>query len=616
MPVRYTSALGLSPSRLRVDPDTAPYLLAGAACIVLGLVLWTTARPSSSPPTPTSTTAGGKPLLRRKNTTAASGDHGTDKNTADGTETLVFEFDDEDGDGDDNNVVKRMVKHLLTLNAKAAPKISATSISATAAHLSPEDARRAVVSRTTGQHLELPPFAAQTNYLVAKVRAAMQPAKVLLVEGAPGIGKATALVALAEYEGAIRPAAIYLRLSDALGKRHGGSAFEDDGEEDERDDVTISSNDENDWQRGLARAFGYKRNADTSDADDGQDMLHVLASISEALRLVASASTSTAPSPLLIVDDIQLVFHSHRLLVERYAGLEETFDWFLQCTNEGLLDVVLCSSEKSALAGIRRLRGYDWKLSYRCLESVDDADVVEYLLTSVNPQLMEHQKLSEADAYEFVANFGGNMTELGRYVNQDRPLKDFIEQRETDHIEYLSKHLPDGGDETVLRDFILSMIFRNGVMPVQQLERSQLKLVENLLEEGNFLRWRDGRARRRESMGRNSIASLKSLSSSSSSPSTSKRISRSQSLAWDAAAAAVGGTPLHERSTSAAYFDEDNNNDDDDDDEEEEEREAQRAQDEEAENDPFALFGRMGAELVWYNAHVQRVCERWFNESC
>ncbi|KAI8591623.1 hypothetical protein BDZ88DRAFT_27511 [Geranomyces variabilis] len=593
MPVRYASALGSS--RLRVDPDTAPYYLAGAAALVLGLVVWTSTRPGS-PPGPssaaapasasTSASAVAKPSLLRKQTATASS---TESNTAYGSD-----FDDTD----ENDVVSGMVKHIMTTKAAAALTAAAPA-AAPATHLSPDDARKRV-SSIAHRTLQLPPFPAQTDYLVAKIRAAMQPDKVLLVEGAPGIGKATALAALAEQEAAVRPA-IYLRLSESLGKRHGGSAIEDDGaEEEDSDDVTISSNDENDWQRGLARAFGYKRNADTSDEDDGQDMLHVLASISEALRLVASSINTNAP-PLLIVDDIQLVFHNHRLLIDRYGGMEETFNWFLQCTADGLLDVVLCSSEKSALAGIRRLRGYDWKLTYRCLESVDDAEIVQYLLTSVNPQLMEHQKLSESDAYEFVANFSANMSELSRFVNQNRPLKEFIEQRETDHIEYLSKHLPEGGDATVLRDFILSMIFRNGVMPVQQLERHQLKLVESLLEEGNFLRWRDGRARRRESMSRNSIASIKSASST--------RISRSQSLAWDAAAAAVGGTPLHEGTASTAYFE----NDDEEADEEERE---QRALDEEAENDPFALFGRMGAELVWYNTMAMRVAERWFNEAC
>ncbi|TPX57008.1 hypothetical protein PhCBS80983_g04141 [Powellomyces hirtus] len=553
MPVR--SSLGVP--RIRINSETAPYLLGAAACTVLLLALWTrSGSPSSKVEQP-------------KNDSKSDID-GTVVGEEEGLQMLSISLDLEDEQSD---AVKRMVKHLVTMRDNATKKGSVLQ-----QFLSPEDAkqRRLSVSST------LPPFQAQTAHLISEVQGAKKRGMPLLVEGAPGIGKATALETYVASEGAHRPA-IYLRLSDALNKKHGGSATEEDDGEEVDDDVTLSSEiSENDWQRSLARAFGYKRPADlnTTDEDDGEDIMHVLMQISQAIRHIAPAFS--APT-LLVIDDIQLLFHNHRLLHDRYTGLDETFQWFLQCEAEGILDVILCSSEKSALAGIRRLKGYDWTLSYRCLESVDDQEVVQYLISSVNNILPEHQKFTEQLAYEFVSNFSSNMMELSRYVAQYRPLNEFIDQRESDHIVYLSKHLPENTSEDILRDLVLSMIFRNGVMPVHQLERHQLSLVETLLE-NNILRWRDGRARRRESLSynRNSIVSSKG-------------------------SFAVTPLPLSENGWDDPNPDPNL--------EDEAEKEDEDEDDAELRDNPFALFGRAGAELVWYNQHVQTVCERWFNQA-
>ena len=58
--------------------------------------------------------------------------------------------------------------------------------------------------------------------------------------------------------------------------------------------------------------------------------------------------------PLFIVDDIQLLFNGRNLLANRFWGLKQSFQWILECENDGLLDVIMCCSEKSVLSGIRQ----------------------------------------------------------------------------------------------------------------------------------------------------------------------------------------------------------------------------------------------------------------------
>ncbi|KND03771.1 uncharacterized protein SPPG_01228 [Spizellomyces punctatus DAOM BR117] len=500
--------------RPRLDSELVPYLIGGAAAVILVWALWSLGEGDE-------VAVGDE---NRKNSSLFSG-KGRGKGGRRKPSVKV------DLQGLDKPSVKDVIDHLVKILESAAENEASAETS----------------------EYSLPPFPAQTEHLVSEVKEAKKAGTPLLVEGAPGLGKGTALATWTTSECASRPA-IYMKLAEVLNKRHGGSATElDDAEQEElNDNVTTSSEAlEDAWQLALARAFGLK--GDVISPDDGLEIGHLFSDISQALRLFRPASA--AGPPLLVIDDIQLLFHNYLPLDDRYNGIEDAFQWLLQCESEGILDVVFCSSEKSVLAGIRRLRGFDWRLDYRCLESVEDEKVADYLMNTLNPSLKNEQKFDNETAYHFVYNFNGNMLELRRFANQDKPLQEYILERESEHLAYLRSNLPSG-DETNLKDIILSMILRNGCLAVHHLERHQLALVEQLVE-NNFLRWRDSRMKRRESR---------------------EALNR------------YGENGLVTRDSD-----------------EEEEDVALR-------NDPFAMFARSGAELAWYNQFVRTVCERWFNE--
>jgi hypothetical protein len=97
--------------------------------------------------------------------------------------------------------------------------------------------------------------------------------------------------------------------------------------------------------------------------DDDNDYLRspvdmtLLDHVTQALRLIASRSP--AGPVLLVVDDIQLLFHQRSALTEKYDAIPEVFNWLLKAETEGILDVVMCSSEKSAVGAIKRCMFYN-----------------------------------------------------------------------------------------------------------------------------------------------------------------------------------------------------------------------------------------------------------------
>jgi hypothetical protein len=76
--------------------------------------------------------------------------------------------------------------------------------------------------------------------------------------------------------------------------------------------------------------------------------------IAQALRLIASRSRH-GPT-LLVIDDIQLLFRERMPLHQLYDGIPDVFAWFMKCEAEGVLDVVFCSSEKSAVSALKRCK--------------------------------------------------------------------------------------------------------------------------------------------------------------------------------------------------------------------------------------------------------------------
>ncbi|KAH9267601.1 hypothetical protein BASA84_000578 [Batrachochytrium salamandrivorans] len=336
----------------------------------------------------------------------------------------------------------------------------------------------------------LPLFLAQQDHLVSEIQSAKRLRHPLLVEGGPGIGKGAALLTLIQREALIRPA-FYLKLDDVLPKLaihqtmpifqyasfttdatdslvdhpdHYSTA--DDSPNDNETPLNNSAYIADSWRSALETTFGldYLRQEQLYDADgEPLDMLAAsLNHVAEALRHIR-AKSRYGPA-LLVIDNLQLLFKDHEPLVDIYSAFISSFSWLLQCETEGVLDIIFCSSCKSVMPAMKRFPGYDRRLRYRSVESVDDLDVLDYLLDQVNPTLPVERQFTEASANRFVETFDGNLTELARYC-----------QGEGYHLE---------------------MIMRNGVLSLAAVDLERLSLIEILVEK-NFLRWRDARARKR-----------------------------------------------------------------------------------------------------------------------
>ncbi|KAI8607680.1 hypothetical protein BC830DRAFT_93099 [Chytriomyces sp. MP71] len=413
----------------------------------------------------------------------------------------------------------------------------------------------------------LPPFTAQIAHINAELKGAKTRGRPLLLEGPPGLGKGTALMNYLAEEAELRPA-LYLQLSKVLRKRHGSSSLDDDDDFIEGETGTQASMHTTDTEtemegeervlltvrrdailRGLYEILGYDctpiRDSETdvdmedvsTDSPTQQDQetkpfdMTILHHIAQALRLIASRCK--AGPPILVIDDIQLLFRERVALTDRYDGIPEIFEWLLRCEVEGILDVIFCSSEKSAVGGIKRLRGYDWALKLHAVESVDDEVVIDYLLKEVNPCIQEPaRKFTEETAALFVSTFDGSLLELDNYYRDTYSnVPAFIARRERSFYRRLQRHLPSRlphsastasiatastspatsvrsstageftsgtlSNEQELRELFLDITMRGGVLPVARLDAQRMRLAESLVER-NILRWRDTRLRRRE----------------------------------------------------------------------------------------------------------------------
>ncbi|KAJ3022398.1 UNVERIFIED_CONTAM: hypothetical protein HDU68_009170 [Siphonaria sp. JEL0065] len=447
----------------------------------------------------------------------------------------------------------------------------------------------------------LPPFHAQIAHIVNELKSAKQRGRPVLIEGPPGLGKGTALRQYISDEGQSRPA-VYLQLSNVLRKRHGSSSLDED--EEEAESVAFTETDtemegeekvlitvkRDAWINALKNSLGF-RDGDlprdsTADAENpslfslsedsspsrrtsllqrqlGLSQAPPLESsinmrsfnhIAQSLRLIAARCK--AGPVLLIIDDIQLLFRERVALTDRYDGIPEIFEWLLKCEVEGILDVTFCSSEKSAIGALKRLRGYDWAIKLHAVESVEDDTVISYLMTQVNPCIKEpSRRFTEETAALFVATFDGSLLELDNYFRDVHcaNVHDFIAKRERSFLRRLQRHLPSRirhslnqppnisssssannnsnnqnpllsppasarnsttitasdylnsysykqpqlSTEEELRELFLDIMMRGGILPVAQLSLARMSLVESLVER-NILRWRDSRIRKRE----------------------------------------------------------------------------------------------------------------------
>ncbi|KAL2919300.1 hypothetical protein HK105_200943 [Polyrhizophydium stewartii] len=459
----------------------------------------------------------------------------------------------------------------------------------------------------------LPFFQAQHDHLIAEIKSAMRPRHPLLVEGGPGIGKGTALLSLVQSQALLRPA-VYIRLDDVLPSLAGAARAASDDFHDASDSLAgfpLSSSQDaisdgpmsqsllaaEAWRSALETAFGldFVRQEQLYDPDGSPlDMTAVgFEHITDALRHIR-AKSRYGPT-LVVIDNLQLLFDEREPIAEIYSAFYTSFRWLLKCENEGILDIIFCSSSKSVMPAMRRFHGYDKRLRYRSIESVDDLDVIDYILDQVNPTLPEARQFTEETAHTFVQTFDGNLVELTNYCSSELSVQDYIRRREEAFLEYLKHHIPTRpaskrpsvnpyappvSEETDFKDIILEMIMRNGVLSLAQVDTERLALIEVLVEK-NFLRWRDARVRRRE---RAQPTRRRGTSIDTRSEFSSDTMDDTTSFGGGAAAA---GAALSEHDKMLQ---------------------------EEQMNDPLAFLSRGDTELVWYNRLVGSVCERWFND--
>ncbi|KAJ3395662.1 hypothetical protein HDU92_005288 [Lobulomyces angularis] len=319
----------------------------------------------------------------------------------------------------------------------------------------------------------LPEFPEQVAHLLEDFRLSKMERRVLLLEGAPGIGKGTALQQWVELESKERIAK-YLRLSTLFGLKHGQSSQENLDDEKE---------DKEKWRKALENSLGFdkkyfKKKKNDNENNENEDNFNnfekfggksefinsSFAYISQALTILRE---NLQRPPLLVIDDVQLLFKKHSVLEEKYNDISETFQWLLNCQIKDLLDVVLCSSEKSVLTALRNIRGFEYNLKFKAVESVDDEVIIKYLLTKVNPLLEKKtpQNLSTGNKFTidtarlFVSTFDGNMQELENYCKSGKSIQEYINFREDEIFLQLSNSenslLPEGVTESELKETIL-----------------------------------------------------------------------------------------------------------------------------------------------------------------
>ncbi|KAJ3378465.1 hypothetical protein HDU84_007553 [Entophlyctis sp. JEL0112] len=164
--------------------------------------------------------------------------------------------------------------------------------------------------------------------------------------------------------------------------------------------------------------------------------------IEQAFRLIAKGSKSGPV--LLLLDDIQLLFSDRTPLTQKYDGIPDVFDWLLHCQNEGILDVIFCTSEKSTAAAVKLMRGYDWAVKLHAIESVDDETVIKYLLEEVNPCISEpSRRFTRETAALFVTTFDASLLEIDLYVRDTlSDIHTFIAKRERSFLRTLLRNPP------------------------------------------------------------------------------------------------------------------------------------------------------------------------------
>ncbi|KAI9206991.1 uncharacterized protein BJ171DRAFT_566343 [Polychytrium aggregatum] len=327
---------------------------------------------------------------------------------------------------------------------------------------------------------QLPTFQPQLDHLVSQMRLALtdpscQGSPVLL-EGPSGVGKGLALEYLVADLNKSRQVAVYLSLNRRLPS---ASTSDEDTRPSQRPSL----------HSAILSALGYDPELQSSPAES-------VGLLEKTLKFLADNNRT----PLICVDDLQILFADEQPLHEDYAHIEVGLQWLMECVTGGSIQVLLCSSSKTVFRTIKeKIPGYDFRLKLRTLTSIDDTYMAEYLVDSVNAIMPEpHLEFTPELAQLFVDTFGSNLLELKRYIKAERPLHEYISGREQDllaMVEQSAAGLFAGraatyhDPESELRNVILDTMMRGGTLPVKTLDGGRLAMVEVLVEL-NWLKWR------------------------------------------------------------------------------------------------------------------------------
>jgi len=406
--------------------------------------------------------------------------------------------------------------------------------------------------------LYLPEFKEQTNHLIQQISDSYTGGKFLLLEGCKGNGKGYALRAWAKKE---KRVCIYLGLKQSFRKAANHTIPSNDISSsidpyaspdsnqteaprylDENvtsttlDSLSVSTLQEiqeylfNDIQErslfifGLLEAFGFfsidtfsnpqqkpTRNSIINSINERKQFLHprllsdAFKEIETVLQYICLRS-DTGPV-LFILDDIQLLFNEQEL-VGQYDCALTILQWLLKCQKNGLLDVIFCSSERSVITSVKKLKGFEKFLNTKVVEDIETSKIEKYLLRDVNKLLDPRSKFTKETAKDFAYYFSSNFEEIENYCKSKLPVKKYIDLRREDYKKLVQQFFEETPGfelypafvdpystppKDILKDLILELMMNcilslDNVLPARNGDSKKWAFVQNMISH-KLLRW-------------------------------------------------------------------------------------------------------------------------------
>jgi hypothetical protein len=409
--------------------------------------------------------------------------------------------------------------------------------------------------------LYLPEFKEQTNQLIQQISESYTGGKYLLLEGCKGNGKGYALRAWAKKE---KRVCIYLGLKQSFRRASNhttipstdisssidpyASIVPDQKEKESPryleettsatalDNLSVSTLQDiqedlfSDIQErslfifGLLEAFGFfsidtfsnpqqtpSRNTIINSIKEHKQFLHprllsqALKEIETVLQYICLRS-NTGPV-LFILDDIQLLFNEQEL-VSQYDCALTILQWLLKCQKNGLMDIVLCSSERSVITSVKKLKGFEKFLTTKVVEDVETSKIEKYLLHDVNKLLEDPCKFTKESAKDFANYFSSNFEEIENYCKSKLTVKKYIELRKEDYKKLVQQFFEETPGfelypafvdpystppKDILKDIILELMMNcilslDNVLPARNGDAKKWAFVQNMISH-KLLRW-------------------------------------------------------------------------------------------------------------------------------